>query len=68
LPCRKDDLVVLLGLIEQVEQLRGAHSRVTIELYERGARREDNRPVVIPRTVALACAALSNGLEAYGPK
>lgn len=37
-------------------------SRVSIENYERGARREDGRPVLIPRTVALACAALRAGL------
>jgi DNA-binding transcriptional regulator YiaG len=32
---------------------------------ERG-RREDGRPVAIPRTVALACSALAHGLEPYG--
>lgn len=38
-------------------------SRVTIELYERGTRRDDGRAVTIPRTVALACAALRHGLS-----
>lgn len=40
-------------------------SRGSVELYERGARREDNRPVEIPRTVALACSALSAGLDEW---
>lgn len=30
----------------------------TIENYERGTRREDNRPVAIPHAVALACSAI----------
>lgn len=30
----------------------------TIELYERGSRRDNDRPVEIPRTVALACELL----------
>jgi transcriptional regulator with XRE-family HTH domain len=33
--------------------------------YARG-RREDGRPVAIPRTVALACSALAHRLEPYG--
>ncbi|KAA0970906.1 XRE family transcriptional regulator [Aureimonas fodinaquatilis] len=33
--------------------------------YELGYRREDGRPVIIPRPVALACAALANGLEPW---
>jgi transcriptional regulator with XRE-family HTH domain len=36
----------------------------TLQLYERGRRFEDDRPVEIPRTVALACAALEAGLDA----
>lgn len=40
-------------------------SKASIELYERGSRRDDNRPVQIPRTVELACAALSRGIAAY---
>jgi transcriptional regulator with XRE-family HTH domain len=35
----------------------------TLQLYERGRRFDDNRPVEIPRTVAMACAALEAGLE-----
>ena len=34
-------------------------SKSSIELYEKGERRDDGRPVVIPRTVELACAALA---------
>ena len=37
-------------------------SQSSIELYERGMRKDDGRPVVIPKTVALACAALKAGL------
>ena len=41
----------------------------SIELYERGARREDNRPVIIPKPVELACAALALGIKNYnGPQ
>lgn len=40
-------------------------SKPTIENYERGRRREDGRPVEIPKTVALACAALAYGLPAW---
>ena len=43
-------------------------SRGSVELYERGRRREDERPVVIPKTVELACAALALGVSDYdGP-
>ncbi len=41
----------------------------SIELYERGSRREDNRPVLIPKPVELACAALALGVKHYeGPQ
>ena len=41
----------------------------SVELYERGARREDNRPVVIPKPVELACAAWALGIKSYaGPQ
>lgn len=33
-------------------------SKSTIELYERGSRRDDNRPVLIPKFIELACAQL----------
>jgi transcriptional regulator with XRE-family HTH domain len=40
----------------------------TIDLYERGARREDNREVVIPKAIELACAAIALGIKSYaGP-
>lgn len=41
-------------------------SRDSVWLYEAGKRRDDGRPVAIPRTVALACAAISAGLEPAG--
>ena len=41
-------------------------SKGSIELYEAGRRRDDDRPVVIPKTVELACAALALGIETYG--
>lgn len=34
--------------------------------YERGERREDGRPVFIPKHVALACAAVRAGLDPEG--
>lgn len=41
----------------------------SIELYERGSRREDNRPVKIPKPVELACAAVALGILKYdGPQ
>lgn len=42
-------------------------SVATIVLYEAGKRRApDNRPVVIPKTVALACSAIAQNLPPYG--
>jgi transcriptional regulator with XRE-family HTH domain len=37
-------------------------SKGSVVNYENGARREDDRPVTIPRTVELACAALTFGI------
>ncbi|HWX85509.1 MAG TPA: helix-turn-helix transcriptional regulator [Xanthobacteraceae bacterium] len=37
-------------------------SKATVINYESGTRREDNRPVVIPKIVELACAALTFGI------
>lgn len=42
-------------------------SRGSVELYELGHRRDDGRAVVIPKTVALACAAVAAGLEEWRP-
>lgn len=36
-----------------------------LRLYEHGKRYDDGRPVVIPKTVALACAAVALGLSDY---
>lgn len=41
-------------------------SRGSVELYERGSRRDNGQPVEIPKTVALACAAVSAGLKPWG--
>jgi transcriptional regulator with XRE-family HTH domain len=44
-------------------------SKTSVELYERGTRRDDNRPVAIPKTVRLALAALALGISDFdGPK
>lgn len=40
-------------------------SKPTIGNYERGARREDGRPVIIPKHVALACRALFHKFEPW---
>ncbi|HZT26756.1 MAG TPA: helix-turn-helix domain-containing protein [Pseudolabrys sp.] len=40
-------------------------SKTSIELYERGSRRDDGSAVVIPKTVELACAALKSGITKY---
>src|ERR1700686_2842092 len=42
-----------LSQLEAAEAL--GLSKASIELYERGTRREDGRPVIIPTTVELAC-------------
>jgi len=38
-------------------------SRGTIDLYERGARREDGRAVEIPLSIAIACFAWQNWIN-----
>lgn len=44
-------------------------SKVTIELYERGMRRDSDRRVEIPKSIELACAALALGITHYdGPQ
>lgn len=43
-------------------------SKSTIENYERGTRREDDRPVTIPLSVALACSAIYHRLDPWQPK
>ncbi|SFU23291.1 helix-turn-helix transcriptional regulator [Mesorhizobium sp. YR577] len=40
-------------------------SKPTIENYESGRRRGSNRPVVIPKPVALACAAIYHCVEPW---
>lgn len=55
-----------LGLTQQGAAEAIGVSRDSVWLYEAGRRRDDGRPVEIPRTVALACAAVSAGLEPVG--
>ena len=44
-------------------------SKGSVELYEHGARRDDGRAVVIPKTIELACAAIALGVKYYdGPQ
>lgn len=38
----------------------------TLTNYEAGIRRDNGKPVIIPRHVALACAALKAGLKPIG--
>ncbi len=38
-----------------------------IENYERGARREDGRSVIIPKSIALACSALFYRIDPWRP-
>jgi transcriptional regulator with XRE-family HTH domain len=53
-----------LGLSQQRAAEALGVSKSSVELYERGSRRgEDGRAVEIPRTVALACRAVSRGLS-----
>lgn len=55
-----------LGLSQTAAAEALGLSRQSIENYERGRRREDERPVVIPKAVALACAAVWHRLEPWG--
>ncbi len=55
-----------LGLTQQGAAEAIGVSKGSVLLYEAGKRRDDGRPVEIPRTVALACAAVSAGLEPVG--
>jgi transcriptional regulator with XRE-family HTH domain len=41
-------------------------SKSSVELYEAGKRRDDGRAVEIPKTVALACAAVAGGIAPWG--
>lgn len=51
-----------MGLSQQAAADALGISKGSVELYEAGKRRDDGRPVVIPKTVALACAALYHRL------
>jgi len=43
-------------------------SKSTIELYEKGKRRDTGAPVEIPLTVALACTALWHKMKPWNSK
>jgi predicted transcriptional regulator len=52
------DAAALLGL-----------SEFTLINYEAGHRRDDGSPVVVPKYIALACAAIAEGITEYdGPE
>lgn len=58
-----------LGLSQQAMADALGISKSSIELYERGTRRDDGRPVEIPKTVRLALAALCHGVTDFnGPE
>ena len=40
-------------------------SKPAVENYDRGVRRDDGKPVKIPKTVALACRALFHKLDPW---
>lgn len=54
-----------LGISQREAAVRLGLGKSTIELYERGYRLEDNRPVIIPLTVALACSAIACNLSPW---
>jgi transcriptional regulator with XRE-family HTH domain len=51
-----------MGLSQQEAAEALGISKGSVINYESGIRREDDRPVTIPRTVELACAAVTFGL------
>lgn len=55
-----------VGLSQQAAADALGISKGSVELYEAGKRRDDGRPVAIPKTVALACAALYHKLQPWG--
>lgn len=54
-----------LGLTQAQAAFVLGISRSSVELYEAGRRRDNGRDVLIPRSIALACAALINGLAPW---
>lgn len=50
---------VRMGLTQEGAAEELGVSVTTMELYERGIRRDSDQPVTIPRSVELACAALT---------
>lgn len=52
-----------MGFSQQAAADELGISKGSVELYETGKRRDDGRPVAIPKAVELACAALYRGLD-----
>jgi len=50
---------------QQAADALGVNNRSVVN-YERGVRYDDGRPVIIPRPIALACAAIKAGLAPEG--
>jgi DNA-binding XRE family transcriptional regulator len=57
-----------LGLSQVAAAAALGISESSVANYESGFRREDRRPVVIPKVVALACAAIGAGMPAEGDR
>lgn len=55
-----------MGLIQANAAKALGLSKDTIVTYEGGVNRKTGEPVVIPRVVALACAAVRAGLDPEG--
>lgn len=55
----------MMGLTRSEAAKRLGLSYSTLENYEKGHRKGEDTPVVIPDSIALACAALALGVERY---
>ena len=59
LPKELKDWRLRMGLTQEAAADELGVSLTTMELYERGSRRDSDQPVTIPRSIELACAALA---------
>ena len=57
-----------LGLSQRKAAKTLGVSAVTIQLYERGFRHDDGRPVIIPERIALACEAVTRRRSVDAPE